>query len=175
MALTLLSAVFDDTRLGMHGTRTVDGQVLSVLFDDLQVDSSESDVDAAPQVCRAEGVLQCEGTGWVAVQVRGAALSVGTHGFAHALGWANGRRLRAAPLAPGEPFAASVTAPVGSDGRLRLSLLLLAQRDLGLPDSAAACWVDSIDITVVPDPQAHGQQAQGQQAHGQPSTAGASR
>jgi hypothetical protein len=154
MTLQMLSVSFEDTSLGMSGTRTEDGQVLSVLFDRLTAESQADDSDAAPQVSRAEGVVRCEGTGWVSVQVRGATGVAGDHGYAYALGWANGRRLRAASDAFGEPFAAAVTAPVGSDGLLRLSLLLLAQRDLAEAGSGAKCWVDSIDIAVTPDPAA---------------------
>lgn len=154
MALSLLSALFEDTSLGMHDTRTEDGQVLSLIFDSLQVSSSPDDVDDAPEVRRAEGVVQCEGEGWVSVQIRGASVSAGSHGYAHMLAWANGRRLRAADQPVDEPFATAVTAPVGRDGRLRLSLLLLAQRDLATPGTAATCWVDTIDIEVVPAPAA---------------------
>lgn len=153
MTLQLSTASFEDAGLGAHSTRTDDGQVLSVLFDQLQIDSAQADVDAVPQVRRAEGVVHCEGSGWVSVQVRGATAAAGGHGYAHVTGWANGRRLLPAAHAPDEPFVTAVAAPVGRDGRLRLSLLLLAQRDLGSTDSAAACWVDSIDITVLPDAQ----------------------
>lgn len=154
MTFQMLSVSFEDTSLGMSGTRTEDGQALSVLFDRLSAESQADDTDAAPQVRRAEGVVNCKGSGWVSAQVRGATAVAGDHGYAHALGWANGRRLRAASDAFGEPFSASVTAPVGPDGLLRLSLLLLAQRDLAEAGSGAACWVDSIDIVVTPDPRA---------------------
>lgn len=154
MTMELHSASFEDVSLGMHGTSTDDRQVMSVLFDDLKAESTRTDVDSAPQVRRAEAKVMCSGRGWVSVQVRGTTAKVGGHGYAHALGWANGRRLRAAHASgeTDEPFIAAVVAPVGGDGRLRLSLLLLAQRDLEIPDSAAACWVDSIDIAVLPDP-----------------------
>jgi hypothetical protein len=140
----------------MNGTRTDDGQLMSLLFDSLHVESAAADLDIAPQVKRAEGLVQCEGQGWVSVQLRGAMLATGGHGYAHAMAWANRRRLRVAGGAPNEPFSASVAAPVGSDGRLRLSLLLLAQRDLGSEASAAACWLDSLDIAVLPAAEARG-------------------
>ncbi|OYV02365.1 MAG: hypothetical protein CFE45_00645 [Burkholderiales bacterium PBB5] len=119
MTFQMQSVSFEDTSLGMSGTRTEDGQALSVLFDHLHAESQADDTDAAPQVRRAEGVVNCDGSG-----------------------------------AFDEPFSASVTAPVGPDGLLRLSLLLLAQRDLVEVGSGAACWVDSIDIAVTPDPRA---------------------
>lgn len=152
MKLQLMAASFEDSSLGMRGTRTDDGQVLSVLFDRLHVESLALDTDAAPQVRRVEGVVQCEGLGWVSVQLRGAAMVAGRHGFAHVMAWANGRRLRAGSSSnddAAEPFSAGTAAPVGNDGRLRLSLLLLAQRDLAAANTEAACWVDSIDLTVL--------------------------
>lgn len=153
MTMELRSASFEDVSLGMSGTSTDDHQVMSVLFDDLKADSAPTDEDSTPQVRRAEGEVMCSGSGWVSVQVRGTTAMVGGHGYAHALGWANGRRLRAAhaPGEPDEPSVSAVVAPVDSEGRLRLSLLLLAQRDLEVPGSAAACWIDSIDIAVLPD------------------------
>ena len=150
MALQIMSVMFDDASLGMRGTRTDDGQVLSVLFDNLMAESQPADSDAAPQVRRAEGLVRCNGTGWLSVHVRGAVMVTGAHGYAHALGWANGRRLRLAPQGLDEPMTASISAPVGADGQLRLSLLLLAQRDLHEQASAAVCWLDSIDIAVLP-------------------------
>ena len=161
MTMELRSASFEDVSLGMNGTSTDDRQVMSVLFDDLKAQSTRTDVDAAPQVRRAEGEVMCSGSGWASVQVRGTTAMVGGHGYAHALGWANGRRLCAAHASgePDEPFIAAVVAPVGNDGRLRLSLLLLAQRDLEFPDSAAACWVDSIDIAVLPGPRGQARRA----------------
>ena len=150
MALILLSASFDDATLGVHVTRTDDGQVLSVLFDSLGVESTATDIDAQAQTVRVSGSVRCEGQGWVTVHARGAVVVAGDQGYAHAMGWANGRRLRLKASSTGEPISASVTAPVGADGLLRLSLLLVAQRDLAMPDSAAALWLDSLDIQVVP-------------------------
>ena len=149
MTLQLLAATFEDSSLGLHGARTDEGSALSLLFDSLMVESAAADVNPTPEVRRAEGVVQCAGSGWVSVQLRGATAVAGGHGFAHALGWANGRRLRALETAEGEPFCISVAAPVAADGLLRLSLLLLAQRDLADANSAAACWVDSIDMSVL--------------------------
>ena len=80
MAFQLLSVSFEDTSLGMNGTRTEDGQVLSVLFDSLTSESQADDTDAAPQVRRAEGLVRCEGGGWVSVQVRGTTAVVGGKG-----------------------------------------------------------------------------------------------
>lgn len=150
MGLKLNAATFEDASLAVRGTRTDDRTVFSLLFDNLVAQSQADDHDAAPATRRAEGVVQCEGSGWVCVLVRGAVAVAGEHGYAHAFGWANGRRLRATPRAADEPFSAAVAAPVGPDGQLRISLLLLAQRDLASSDSGALCAIDSIDISVLP-------------------------
>jgi hypothetical protein len=150
MTLKLMSSAFEDTSLGVTGTRTDSGNALSVLFDNLQADSQATDLDDAPQLRRAEGTVQCEGQGWVDVLVRGQAWMAGEHDQAQVMGWVNGRRLRATASGHGEPFSASVSARVGAAGRLRMSLLLLAQRDLHNAGSGALCAVDSIDITVRP-------------------------
>jgi len=149
MTLQLLAATFEDNSLGMNGSRTDDGSVLSLLFDRLMVESAAADAGPKAEVRRAEGVVQCAGSGWVSVQLRGATALAGDHGFAHAMGWANGRRLRASGASEGDPFSISVAAPVAEDGVLRLSLLLLAQRGLADATSAAVCWIDSIDIIVL--------------------------
>ena len=148
MSLKLNTAIFEDASLGVQGTRTEDGTQFSLLFDHLQAESQVSDTDFTPSIRRAEGVIHCDGSGWVSVLVRGSTIVVGEHGYAHAMGWVNGRRLRMAPHGPDEPFSAAVAAPVDASGQLRISLLLLAQRDLGSNGSGALCVVDSIDISV---------------------------
>ena len=152
MDLMLDRVEFDGDSAGARFTRTEDGGVLAILFDRLVVQSDAADVDAAPQTARLEAQVVGKGSGWVSVMVRGMVISSDPHGYAHVAGWANGRRMRAASPAVDEPFAAAVAAPVGADGRLRLSLLLLAQRDLGVANSAAQCAVDSIDIEVIDSP-----------------------
>lgn len=149
MSLKLHTAIFEDAALGVRGTRTDDGTQFSLLFDSLLADSQVSDTDFTPAVRRAEGVIQCDGSGWVSVLVRGRTIVVGEHGYAHVTGWVNGRRLRPAPSGPDEPFSAATAAPVGPSGHLRISLLLLAQRDLAASDSGALCVVDSMDISVL--------------------------
>lgn len=156
MSLKLNAATFEDASLAVRGTCTEDRTVFSLLFDNLVAQSQTDDNDAAPATQRAEGVVRCEGSGWVSVLVRGAVAVAGEHGYAHAFGWVNGRRIRATPREPDEPFSAAVAAPVGADGQLRISLLLLAQRDLASSSSAALCAVDSIDISVLPARQTRG-------------------
>jgi len=159
MELVLESASFDNVDLGMSGTRTEDGQVLSMLFTGLAAASQPDDPDAVPQAMRADGLVRCRGTGWVSVQVRGGSDLSGPRGLAQVMVWANGRRIALLPESPQEPMAGATTARIGADGELRLSLTLLAQRDLLEPGSGAMCWVDSIDVQVqVPVPRSGPQQ-----------------
>lgn len=149
MSLTLEFASFDKVELGVNGARTDDGQALSILFTGLEAASHPDDQDAAPQAVRADGLVRCRGTGWVSVQVRGGSQLSGPRGLAHVMVWANGRRIALMPDSPEEPLAGATTARVGVDGELRLSLTLLAQRDLAEAGSGALCWVDSIDVQVL--------------------------
>lgn len=159
MGLILESASFDNVDLGMSGTRTEDGQVLSMLFTGLSAASQPSDPDAAPQAMQANGLVRCRGMGWVSVQVRGGSHLSGPRGVAQVMVWANGRRIALLPESPQEPMAGATAARVNADGELRLSLTLLAQRDLLEPGSGAMCWVDSIDVQVlVPGPRSGPQQ-----------------
>ncbi|MBB2487755.1 hypothetical protein H5407_21165 [Mitsuaria sp. WAJ17] len=149
MSLTLESASFDKVELGVSGARTDDGRALSILFTGLEAASQPDDQDATPQAVRADGRVRCRGTGWVSVQVRGGSQIGGPRGLAHVMVWANGRRIALMPDSPEEPLAGATTARIGADGELRLSLTLLAQRDLAEASSGAMCWVDSIDVQVL--------------------------
>lgn len=149
MSLSLESARFDNMSLGVSGSRSPDGRHFSLLFDRLFADSQPQDESATPQCLRVEGLLRCAGQGWLSLQVRGGCQLSGGHGMAQALVWANGRRIALLPDRQDEPLAGATTARVGPDGELRLSLLLLAQRDLADPGSGALCWIDSIDLSVI--------------------------
>ena len=151
MRLTLASVVFDGPPTRVSQAVTADGSALSVIFDQLVARSGTSDTDPMPQTVRLDGEVLCAGHGWVTVQARGAGLSSDAHGYAHATVWANGRRLRSEPAAANEPFVSAVVAPVEGRG-IRLSVLLLAQRDLGIAGSAAECWLDTLDIQVIDHP-----------------------
>lgn len=146
MALKLISASFEDSSLGAQSTSTPDGQVLSILFERLSAESQASDKDLQPQIGRAEGVVRSEGQGSVTVQVRGSSEVAGSHGYGHVMGWANGQRLHVNTDEFGN-FVGVCTSLVKREG-LRISLLLLAQRDLAHENSAAACWIDTIDLLV---------------------------
>lgn len=148
--LTINAAAFEDSTLGAHAARTDDGRAFSILFDAFGAECRPADGSA--RLARAEGFIQCEGRGWLSLSVRGALSSTGAHGFAHLLGRANGQRLQAAATEGGGPFDATLVVAVDRDSRVRLSLLLLAQRDFAEARSTAACWVDSLDIVVFERP-----------------------
>jgi hypothetical protein len=145
--LTIDSATFEDSSLGAHASRTTDGRTFSILFDALGAHSRGAAEGAC--VARGEGYIQCRGRGWVALSVRGALAAGGSHAFAHLLGRVNGRRFEAGCSGAEEPFDTSVVAAVDEAGRLRVSLLLIAQGDPAQGQPAAACRVDAIDLVVV--------------------------
>lgn len=148
MSLQLQSASFETVPETVHVTKTDSGDALSVLFDRLTIESGPQDTDPRPNAFRLDGSIECHGDGWVHVDLRGYALSTDPHGYAHIAAWVNGRRMIAAPAGADEPVSAGLSAPVRS-GTLRISLLLLAQRDLASASSTAACGVDSLDLRVV--------------------------
>jgi hypothetical protein len=145
--LTINSATFEDASLGAHASRTTDGRAFSILFDALGAHSHGASEGA--RVARGEGTIQCRGRGWVALSVRGALAAGGSHAFAHLLGRVNGRRFEAGCSGAEEPFDTSVVAAVDDAGRLRVSLLLIAQGDPAQGQPAAGCRVDAIDLVVV--------------------------
>jgi hypothetical protein len=147
VALTINAAMFEDCTLGLHAARTSDGQAFSILFDALGAQSGGAQHGA--RVARGEGYIQCRGRGWVAVSVRGALVAGGRHAFAHLLGRANGRRFEASCSGVDEPFDTRIVTAVDDEGRVRVSLLLIAQGDPMEDEDGAACWVDAIDVVVV--------------------------
>jgi hypothetical protein len=147
MTLTINSATFEDCSLGAHAARATDGRAFSIMFDALGA-HSEGASDGA-RMARGEGYVQCRGRGWVSLSVRGALAAVGSHAFAHLLGRVNGRRFEAGCSGAEEPFDTSVVAAVDDSGRLRVSLLLIAQGDPAQGQPAAACRVEAIDLVVV--------------------------
>lgn len=145
--LTIDSATFEDSSLGAHASRTTDGRTFSILFDALGAHSHGAAEGAC--VARGEGYIQCRGRGWVALSVRGALAAGGSHAFAHLLGRVNGRRFEAGCSGAEEPFDTSIVAAVDDAGRLRVSLLLIAQGDPAQGQPGAGCRVDAIDLVVV--------------------------
>ena len=145
--LTINSATFEDASLGAHASRTTDGRAFSILFDALGAHSHGAAQGA--RVARGEGTIQCHGRGWVALSVRGCLAASGSHAFAHLLGRVNGRRFEAGCSGAEEPFDTSIVAAVDDSGRLRVSLLLIAQGDPAQGRPAAGCRVDAIDLVVV--------------------------
>lgn len=139
--------------LSTSATFTDDKRICSILLTGARVESLPSDSNPAPdgKVFEIEVGFTTEKKAKVKVEARGARLLAGVHSWAHALIWANGQRL---PLAPenADPLdstfytAAISTAQPGEP--LRISVSLIAQRDLGEAASQASFELDSLDITV---------------------------
>lgn len=134
-------------------TQTEDGRVISVLFDDLKADSSIRDSTPSVEskvmnfvVPLTEGIQKS-----VRVQARGFRAVAGQHSWAHALVWINGQRMRIPSSQPNQDeswYAASLVNVQGKT-ELRVSVTLLAQRDMSELNSAAQCVLDSIDFEVI--------------------------
>ncbi len=154
MQLELHSVSFDDSGIGVNGARAQDGQGLSIFFEHLCVDSHAGPQGTRPSWRCAEGEVQCSGTGWAKVQVRGRVNVSGAHGFAQILGWLNGQRLRSVAPSAASPYCASAVVPVGPDGKLRLTIFMLAQHDFENACAISQCEVESLAIRVVPAPPA---------------------
>ncbi|MBZ8141097.1 hypothetical protein CLD22_14440 [Rubrivivax gelatinosus] len=150
MSLTLQSASFEPPGPGVHVERAADGSAVTMVFDGLAAESRAADPDPMPQVRLLDALVCCEGEGWVSIQIHGGASVSGEHGFAYGLANANGRRLHLVPQGRDEPAAAAATAQVLPGGDLRLALVLLAQHDPADQAGAALAWVDTIEITVMP-------------------------
>ncbi len=152
MQLELHSVAFDDAGIGVNGARAQDGQGISIFFEHLCVESCSGGQGMQPSWRCAEGEVRCSGTGWAKVQVRGRVQVRGNYGYAQILGWLNGQRLRCMAPAGARPYSGSAVVPVGPDGRLRLTIFMLAQRDFSDPCGFSQCEVDSLAIRVVPTP-----------------------
>lgn len=134
-------------------TQTENGLVTSVLFDELKADSSTCDstptVESAVMnfvVPLTEGIQK-----FVRIEARGSRGIAGPHSWAHALVWVNGQRLRIPSNQANltEPWYASSQLNVQGKTELRVSVTLLAQRDMSELNSAAQCVLDSLDFEVI--------------------------
>ncbi len=152
MSLKLIAVNFTSASIGTASSQTDDRKTLSVLFDDLVASHQPQDGHDQPQVARLDGAIQCEGAGWVAIQVRGGCHVAGVMGLAHAMVWVNRKPLGLIPLASEDAGLAAATVRVSAGEPISLSLTALAWRDMTDRHSAAECWIDSIDIQVLDHP-----------------------
>ncbi len=153
MQLELHSVAFDDAAIGVNGARAKDGQGISIFFEHLGVESQAGLRGTQPSWRCAEGEVRCSGTGWAKVNVRGRIKLRGNYGFAHILSWLNGQRLRCHGPQAARAYSAGAVVPVGPDGRLRLTIFMLAQHDYADNSAISQCDVESLVIRVVPAPQ----------------------
>lgn len=134
-------------------TQTEDGRVVSVIFEDLKADSSIR--DSAPSVeskVMNFAIPLAEGSQkFVRVHARGFRAVAGLHSWALALVWINGQRMRipSNQASLSESWYAAALVNVQGKTELRVSVTLLAQRDMSEQSSAAQCALDSLDFEAI--------------------------
>lgn len=140
----------------VRGTITDDGQILSLLFDAANVISDGADTTACPVSRQLDLEIPCSGSGsaLVRLEMSGARSNAGLHSWNHAFILVNGKRLPV-PAAVGtnanggENWYGALTLAVHARCALRVSISLLAQRDLADNSSTAQIGLDSIDLQVI--------------------------
>jgi hypothetical protein len=142
---------------GVRSTRTDDSSVLAVLFDDFKADSTPSDQtqSAEASVLNFEVPLAAGNKGLVRLEARGFIATVGPHSWVHVVVWVNGQRM--VPISNAgevsENFYAALCVDAAGQSALRVSVTLLAQRDLAVPGSSAQVALDTLDFSALPGPQ----------------------
>jgi hypothetical protein len=141
---------------GVSSTRTDDGSVLAVLFDHFKADSSPGDQtqSAEASVLNFEVPLAASNRGLVRLEARGFMATIGPHSWVHALVWVNGQRM--VPISNAgevsENFYAALCVDATGQSALRVSVTLLAQRDLSVPGSSAQVVLDVLDFSALSSP-----------------------
>ena len=144
---------------GVSTTKTDDGSVISVVFDAMRADSQPSDQtqSAEATILNFEVPLVANSQSLVRIEARGFLATVGAHSWVHAVMWVNGRRM--VPISNNgeisENFYAALCVDTAGQSALRVSLTLLAQRDLSLQESSSQIALDTLDFSLlaIPPPQ----------------------
>lgn len=137
---------------------TGDGSVLSIIFDKFKADSNPNDkaLAAEANVLNFEVPITPAGSGLVRVEARGFMATSGAHSWVHAVIWVNGQRV--VPISNhgeiNENFYAALCVDATGQTKLRVSVTLLAQRDLALLGSDAQVVLDTLDFSALASPQA---------------------
>ena len=143
---------------GVSSTRTDDGVAMSIIFDNFKVQSNPTDQtqSAESAVLNFEVPLAADSTGMVRVEARGFMATSGAHSWVHAVTWINGQRME--PISnsgeSNENFYAALCVDATGQTQLRVSVTLLAQRDLALLGSESQVMLDTLDFTALSSPQA---------------------
>lgn len=134
-------------------TNTDDGSVVSVVFDAMCADSQLSDQtqSAEATVLNFEVPLVANPYGLVRIEARGFMATVGEHSWTQAVIWVNGQRMspRSNPSEFNENFYAAMCVDTRDKSALRVSVTLLAQRDLAVSSSSAQVTLDTLDFSVL--------------------------
>ncbi len=139
---------------GVSATRTDDGSVLAVIFNACKAESTPNDQtqSAEAAVLNFEVPLATGSNGLVRVEAHGFMGTAGSHSWVHAIMWVNGKRM--VPISnngdTSENFYAALCIDVAGQSALRISVTLLAQRDLAIPTSSAELVLDTLDFAVLP-------------------------
>ena len=134
-------------------TRTDDGSAVSVLFNDFKADSNPSDNSQTAEVATVnfEIPVAAYDSKFVLIEARGFCVSTGPHSWARFIIWVNGQRIaqpQSDTIDDGS-FYAAMRVNVTQKSVLRVSVTLLAQRDLFEANSTAQCGLDSLDFSAV--------------------------
>lgn len=138
-------------------TRTSDGSILGIIFDKFKADSSPSDQtqSAEATVLNFEVPITPAGSGLVRIEARGFMATSGAHSWVQAVIWVNGQRM--VPISnngeKNENFYAALCVNATGQTKLRVSVTLLAQRDLALLGSDAQVVLDTLDFSALASPQ----------------------
>ena len=130
---------------------------MSIIFEKFRADSAPSDQtqSAESALLNFDVPLAAGSKGMVRVEARGYLATVGAHSWAHAVIWVNGQRMM--PISNSGEVSENLYAALYVDGAgqsaLRVSVTLLAQRDLTLPESNAQITLDTLDFSGFISPQ----------------------
>jgi hypothetical protein len=142
---------------GLSSTRTFDGSVVSIVFDIFKADSNTNDKtqSAEATILNFEVPVCPAGSGLVRVEARGFMATIGAHSWVQAVMWVNGQRM--VPISnsgeTNEKFYAALCVDATGQTKLRVSVTLLAQRDLALLGSDAQLVLDTLDFSALASPQ----------------------
>jgi hypothetical protein len=143
---------------GFSSTRTSDGSVVSIVFDKFKANSDANDKtqSAEATILNFEVPVSPAGSGLVRVEARGFMATIGAHSWVHAVMWVNGQRMEPISNAGevGENFYAALCVDATGQSALRVSVTLLAQRDLAVQGSSAQVALDVLDFSALLRPQA---------------------
>lgn len=132
---------------------TNDGSVLSIIFDACKVESNPSDQTQAAEVkvLNFEVPVAAGSNAIVRIEARGFMAAQGPHSWVHGMLWVNGKRM--VPIqndgCVNQNFYAALSVKSQGVTALRVSITLLAQRDLAVVQSDAQLVLDTLDFSVL--------------------------